>query len=185
MHRKHSITVSLVVLLSYIAPCSGQAQSMQGGEKISSRYANVSYQSESLLRLFNKRIKLSSLDYLLKRRISEELSLQTQVLEKIDIIVERVETILEMRPRNFKVDIIITPDADTIRVLYRKKYGRKVDFLAFYVPAERTIYVPADEIKSNILAHELAHAIIDQYFGVVAPVKIHELLADYVTENFE
>jgi hypothetical protein len=31
----------------------------------------------------------------------------------------------------------------------------------------------------------MAHAVIDQFFGVVAPVKIHELLAQYGEENFE
>lgn len=138
-----------------------------------------------MLRLFNKRIKLGSLDYLLKRRVSGELSLQGQVSGKIDIIVERVETILEMRPKNFKVDIIIMRSTDDVRAVYKRKYRRDVDFIAFYSPVEKAVYVSADDAKSIILAHELAHAVIDQYFGVAAPVKIHELLADYVTENFE
>ncbi len=125
------------------------------------------------------------MDYLLKRRVSGELSLRDQVSGKIDIIVERVEAILEMRPKNFKVDIIIVRTSDDVKALYKKRYRRDVDFIAFYSPVEKSIYISADEAKSRILAHELAHAVIDQYFGVAAPVKIHELLADYVSENFE
>lgn len=178
------VIVSLLILLSYVIPSNGQVPSPQTGKRIYTRYARVSYQSESLLRSFNKRIKPGSLDYLQK---SGELSLESQVSKKIDIIVERVETILQMWPKHFTVDITIMPDAGSIRTLYRKKYHCKVNFLAFYAQAERTIYVPADDITSNILAHELAHAVIDQYYGWsrVVSVKIHERLADYVTVNFE
>ena len=185
MPKKQAIIASIFFLVFPIVSADVYAQPAQAGPKILSRYARVSYQSEAALRLFNKRIKLGSLSYLLKRRISEELSLQSQVSEKIDIIVERVETILEMRPKDLKVDIVITPDVDTVRALYKQKYHRDVEFLAFYSPLEKAIYVSADDIKSKILAHEVAHAVIDQYFGVAAPVKIHEILADYVTENFE
>ncbi len=185
MSAKRSIILSIFFLVLPIASADVHAQPAQAGPKITSRYAKVSYQSETVLRLFNKRIRLGSLSYLLKRRVSEELSLQGQVSEKIDIIVERVETILEMRPKDLRFDLVITPDADAVRSLYKLKYHRDVEFLAFYSPLEKAIYVSADDIKSKILAHEVAHAVIDQYFGVAAPVKIHEILADYVTENFE
>lgn len=184
MARKPYIVLFVFLLLCYSVPVSSPAQP-QTEEKISTRYATVSYQNETLLRLLNKRIKLGSLDYLLKRRASGELSLQDQVSGKIDIIIERVETILEMRPRNFKVDIIVVRTSDDVKALYKRKYHRDVDFIAFYSPMGKSVYISTDEVESSILAHELAHAVIDQYFGVVAPVKIHEILANYVTENFE
>ncbi len=185
MRRKQVIISSIFLLVLPIVSTDVFAQPTQAAPKISSRYAKVFYQSDALLRLFNKRIRLGSLSYLLKRRVSEELSLKGQVSEKIDIIVERVETILEMRPKELRFDIIITPDADAVRSLYKKIYHRDVEFLAFYSPLAKAIYVSADDIKSKVLAHEIAHAVIDQYFGVAAPIKIHEILADYVTENFE
>ncbi len=184
MRGKSSIILFTFFLLCHSVSGSSLAQP-QAQEKISSRYATISYQGEPLLRSFNKRIKLGSLDYLLKRRISGELSLQDQVSGKVDIIVERVETMLEMHPKNFRVDIIVVRSTDDVRALYKQKYRRDIEFLAFYSPSEKSIYISADEARSNILAHELAHAVIDQYFGVAAPVKIHELLAGYVSENFE
>ena len=111
--------------------------------------------------------------------------MEGQIAGKIDAIVERVETVLEMRPRNFSVSIYVLPDADKVRAVYKRKYYRDVEFVAFYAPGEKAIYVAADEVKVIILAHEMAHAVIDQFFGVAAPVKIHELLAQYVEENFE
>lgn len=143
------------------------------------------YLDEDTIRLFNKRLKLGSLTSILKKRAPGDLSVEGQVAEKVDIIIDRVKAILEMYPKNFKVDIKIAPDSDLIRSLYKKKYYREVEFIAFYSPQEKTIYISAEDAKSNILAHELAHAIIDQYFGVAAPAKIHEILAQYVDENFE
>lgn len=154
-------------------------------EKIRSRYARIFYFDDNALRLFNKRLKLGSFTSILKKRSTGELSVEGQVAEKVDIIVDRVKAILEMYPKNFKVDIKIAPDSNLIQSLYRKRYFREVEFIAFYSPQERTVYISAEDTKSNILAHELAHAIIDQYFGVAAPQKIHEILAQYVDENFE
>ncbi len=185
MSKKQCIIISLFVLLLNAIPSNGQGQSLTVGETIYTRYARVSYQSEALLRSFNKSISLGSLDYRQNRRISGKLSLKSDVSEKIDIIVERVETILRIYPKNFVVDITIMPNAASIRTLYKTKYRFDSNYLAFYAPAERTIYLPADDIKSYILAHELAHAIIDHYFQVVVPVNIHELLADYVVQHFK
>jgi hypothetical protein len=162
-----------------------QTQTRLGEEKISSGYAKIFCESGETLRVFNKRIKLGFLSALLKARTGSDLSVEGQLAEKIDVIVERVERILEMRPRNFTISLYVLPDADKIRALYKKKYYREVDFIAFYAPGEKAIYIAADEAKSVILAHEIAHAVIDQFFGVAAPVKIHELLAQYVEENFE
>jgi hypothetical protein len=167
-----------------LAPLVCHAQPWQTEARIITRYARVFYESDEALRLFNKSLRLGALSYLLKKG-DGDISLQGQLSGKIDVIVERVKTVLEMHPKNFKVDIKITSDSGGVRSLYRKKYYRDVDFVAFYSPQERTIYISADDAKSRILAHELAHAVIDQFFGVATPVKIHELLAQYADENFE
>ena len=180
----------MLPVLVLILFCSGvalycQTQLWQGSEKISTGYAKIRSDGGETLRIFNKRIKIGSLGSLLKRRAEGELSVEGQVSQKVDIIIDRVKTILEMHPRNFTVQINVLPDAQSVRAAYRKKYYREVDFVAFYAPAEKAIYIAADEAKAVVLAHELAHAVIDQFFGVAAPTKIHELLAQYVEENFE
>jgi hypothetical protein len=183
---KPCLTILFALLLFCgLIPAGSYAQSWQTDAKISTRYARVFYENDEILRLFNKSLRLGTLSYLLKRKPEGELSLQGQLSEKIDIIVERVKTILEMHPKNFRVDIKITSDSGSIRALYKKKYYRDVEFIAFYSPQEKAVYISADDAKSNIFAHEMAHAIIDQYFGVVTPVKIHEILAQYVDEHFE
>jgi hypothetical protein len=185
MRKRILIPSLLMFILSSALVIYCQTQLSQGTERIASGYAKIFCDNDETLRLFNKRVKLGSLSSLLRGRGSRELSLEGQVAEKVDVIVERVKMILEMHPKNFRVSIHVLPDAESVRAAYRKKYYRDVEFLAFYAPAERAIYIAADEVKSHILGHELAHAVIDQFFGVAAPVKIHEILAEYVDENFE
>ncbi|MCL5023252.1 MAG: hypothetical protein M1497_07780 [Nitrospirae bacterium] len=175
----------MLLLLSYAFVRYCRTEQRQGSGKAQGGYAKIFCESGETLRLFNKRIKLGFLNSLLRTRTEKDLSVESQLSGKIDVIVERVETILEMRPRNFTIALHVLPDADKVKELYRKKYFRNVDFVAFYAPSEKAVYIAADEAKAVILAHELAHAVIDQYFGVAAPVKIHEILAQYVEENFE
>lgn len=182
MPKKHVLSL-LLALLVFSYALVLYCQPWQGGERVTTGYARIMYESEEALRVFNKRLKLGSLSSLFKRR--SEITVEGQVSEKVDIIVERVKRILEMHPRNFSVSVYILPDEKSVREAYRKKYYRDVEFVAFYAPAEKAIYIAAGETKSNILAHEIAHAVIDQFLGVAAPVKIHEILAQYVDENFE
>lgn len=177
--------ILLILLFLYYPERLFPQESWLSTEKITSRYARIFYEDYETLRLFNRRVKLGSLSSILKRRHPEELSIEKQVSEKIDIIVDRVKAILDMYPKNFSVDIKITPDSNLVQSIYKRRYYRDVEFVAFYSPQERAIYISAEDARSNILAHELAHSIIDQYFGVAAPVKIHEILAQYVDENFE
>ena len=53
--------------------------------------------------------------------------------------------------------------------LYKKKYYREVDFIAFYAPGEKAIYIAADEAKSVVLAHKIAHAVIRPVFRSRSP----------------
>jgi len=70
-----------------------------------------------------------------------------------------------------------------LKNLIRKKMS-EIRVSAVYSHGEKVIYIAVDEAKSVVLAHETAHAAI-QFFGVVGPLKIYGLLAQYVEENFE
>ena len=185
MTRKIVILAFMLFMLSSAFVLYCQTQLREGGGTIATGYAKIVSESSDVLRLFNKRIKVGSLSSLLKRRSEADLSVEGQISEKVDIIVERVKMILEMYPKNFSVQLNVLPDVRSVRAAYRKRYYRDVEFVAFYSPMEKAIYIAADEAKAVILAHEMAHAVIDEYFGVAAPAKIHELLAQYVEENFE
>jgi hypothetical protein len=88
-----------------------------------------------------------------------------------------------MFPRELKITIVLLSTDDEVQRIYRDKYGRRVDYIAFYSPRDKTIFISVNDISLGVLAHELAHVIIDRYYGIPTPVNIHEILAQYVESH--
>lgn len=154
-----------------------------GAAEIETRFATVVYERDDLLRRFNEEVSLRSLSYLLRNRGS--LTMADEVRNKIDVIVERVETILEMFPKTLKFTVVLVASDQEVRKVYKNRYGRHADFIAFYSPREKTVYVSVRDANLHVFAHEIAHVVIDQYFGVSPSVKIHEVLAQFVESHIE
>jgi hypothetical protein len=151
--------------------------------QLESRYATIIYDSDDLLKEFNSGVRLGSLSYLMGRKSS--MTISDEVKNKIDVIVEKVQIVLEMFPKPFKYKVMLVSSAKEVRKIYRSKYNRDVDFISFYSPGDRTVYISTDDVNLRIFGHETAHAVIDQYFKVSPAVKIHEMLAKYAEAHLE
>ncbi len=155
--------------------------SISSGYELKTRYATIIYENEKLLRQFNREVSLGSLSYLIRNKTS--ITADDEVKNKLDAIVERIETILDMFPKELKFKVILLPSDTDVQKIYRKKYGKNVDYIAFYSPREKTVFVSVNDISLGVLAHELAHVIIDLFYGIPTPVNIHEVLAQYVESH--
>jgi len=155
--------------------------SLAFGSELKTQYATIIYENEKLLRQFNREVSLGSLSYLIRNKTS--ITADDEVKNKLDAIVERIETILDMFPRELKFTIVLLSTDDEVQRIYRDKYGRRVDYIAFYSPRDKTIFISVNDISLGVLAHELAHVIIDRYYGIPTPVNIHEILAQYVESH--
>jgi len=173
--RISSVLLACSFILILFSPSSGH--------ELKTRYTTITYNSEEHLRKFNKEISLGSLSYILRNKKS--FTIDDEIRDKIDVIVERVEAILEMFPKEVKFSISLLPAEEEVQGIYKKKYGKHVDFIAFYSPRDKVIFVSVKGIDLGILAHEIAHAIIDLYYGVTTPSKIHEVLAQYVESHLK
>ncbi len=151
--------------------------------ELKTQYAVVRYDKEEQLRKFNKEVSLGSLSYLLRNRKS--ITSDDEVRNKIDVLVERVESVLDMFPRDLKFRIVLLSTDTEVQRVYKNKYGASVDYISFYSPRDKTVYISVDDIRIGVLAHELAHVILDFYFGVSPPTKIHELLAQFVETHLK
>ncbi len=87
---------------------------------------------------------------------------------RVDRIVERVEAILDMTPVNFRMDVFI------------KRGAVSPDRVAYYDTNARAIHISLENASEGVFAHEVAHAVIDQYFGAPPPSKTGEILTQYV-----
>lgn len=98
-----------------------------------------------------------------------EFSTDTNLAQnRIDRIIERVETILDMWPKNFNIDV------------YLHKEELQPNKVAYYEYKTKSIHASIDNVSDGVFAHEIAHAVISQYFSSPPPSKAQEILTQYV-----
>ncbi len=149
--------------------------------EIKSAFAVIYYTDEKLLRTFNKKVGSSRYGFGFGRKSS---GLPEETAEQqMNQLIGRVQEILDMRPAGLQFTIKILATPAQVQQAHFKEYKRKVDFIAFYSPRSETVYVAASKLERAVIAHEIAHAVIDRYFDKAPPVKIHELLAQYVEKQ--
>lgn len=122
------------------------------------RYTEIIYSDDKALGDFLWRIGGKRFNF------TEDLSLAKS---RVDRIIDRVQSILEMHIDDFNIKINLYPEY-------------KSGSIAFYSYRRKTITVYADRITDGIFAHEVAHAVICSYFKEPPPEKIQEALAQYV-----
>ncbi len=173
-----ALRISLCVILLLILRAD-----LYGAGLIDSRYTTILYTDRKQLEEFTKEVYFGSFSSFLRRRSS--ITLRQEVADRVDTVVERVMEILEMFPKGMKFKIVFHADKEGVREAYRNIYGLSPDFIAFYSPKTRTLHLSLQDISLRVLAHETAHAVIDHYFGIAPPTRVHEVLAQYVEENIE
>ena len=148
------------------------------GKVLETKYLTIIYENDQLLHDFHASIRKRGVSVPSDRKSSETLAEEAK--NTVNALVENVEMILDMYPPSLKASIKLLPSNSDVQKIYMDKYNKESDFVAFYSTGDKTIYVSVSDILVRILAHELAHAVIDHYFEVTPPVKIHEVLAQYV-----
>ena len=106
------------------------------------------------------------------------------VKNKVDYILDNVSQLLGIKDiSHMKFDIILMKNKKEVSEEYYKLYALSVDYVAFYAPDESRVYLALDYVNKPILAHELAHMIIDKYFVVGVTREIHEIIAEFVERH--
>lgn len=100
--------------------------------------------------------------------------------DRVDKLVEKVISIMGMRPKSLRFDIFVYETYGELEEAYSeiKKTGKSP--IAFYYNNTKTIYVSIEDLKPGVLAHEMAHAVICAYFGTPPPERTQEILARHV-----
>ena len=106
-----------------------------------------------------------------------------EVLAKADIIIEKVQVVLDMFPDRYHVRLVLLPDSDDVGDMYKKRSGKRVNHIAYYSLSEKTIYLSADDVNLRVLSHEIGHSVVAHYFKVRPPYNIHELMAQFAEKH--
>src|SRR3972149_1865130 len=102
---------------------------------------------------------------------------------RVDRIVEQVQKILEMYPPEFHFKIYIYPSYKELKLIYMGIGNLGKSPIAFYNHKAKAVYVSLVDITDGVLAHEIAHAVINSSFAVPPPARMQEILAQYVDRH--
>jgi hypothetical protein len=102
---------------------------------------------------------------------------------RVDRIVERVRQLLDMYPPEFRFNIYIYKSYQDMELKYLGMGNFGKSPIAFYSHKKRAVYLSLSHITDGILAHEIAHAVINFFFAVPPPARMQEILAQYVDRH--
>jgi hypothetical protein len=114
------------------------------------------------------------------RQTPRDLGPEEGVARRIDAICDRAMDILNVFPKMDSPGIKIFKGKADLGAAYRTLTGRSEDVKAFHVQDCRMIYTSEETINDSVIAHEIAHAIVDAHYNGIPPPKVGEMLASYV-----
>lgn len=185
-------TGCLFFLLTSWGVALGKTTSDKGWQHLYTRHTIIHYKNVDDLKKLDNRV-----DYYLERcgifqlfSCSGSDNLNDEVTKRVDAVYERVQDILGMRTKTKKVIIKIFSNKKQFHATYQKlnkdtlqSYQMTVGIRAFYIQKNDTIYLNINDLHEGMLAHEMAHSIIDHYFLVRPPTSTAEILAQYVDKH--
>lgn len=173
MPRKTAILViSFLSVFFNFGAAIAQTDGYSPQHRLVTTYFTISYDSEQDLARFNRNIYIPA---------SQKILYGMQAgINNTDMLFLWVSDILGMHLSNFPGNIKICSSKDQLRQIYNKLFKQSLSAPSFYVYKFKTIYIDVNRASTAVLGHEMAHAIISDYFSAVPPVKMQEILAGYV-----
>lgn len=119
--------------------------------------------------------------YLLRGK--NALTIEDELKNKLDVITESVCEILDMRPPHLKYSLTLLADKTGVKKMFIKLHGKNWENSGFYHAPNNTVYISIENCNLKLIAHEVGHVIVKNYFKISPPVKIHELLAQFAEKH--
>lgn len=152
-----------------------------GWNTVQSAYFAIEYKPDVSMRKVERYLRKRTF-YLWSGERGSDVPADVKVACRIDAIFERVKEVLDMRPVMPKLTIKIFETIEELNGEYYRIFGTRPEdeMQSFYVHKLGTIFTSEDDISDSLIAHEMAHAIVDHYFTTIPPQKIGEVMASYV-----
>ena len=189
-HLKRSLFLLAGICFSLFTLCGavqGDTSDRSPWQQLETKHTIIKYMTLEDLRKFDSNIDYSPGGWSLKSMFStgDSKNPAGSIATKLDALYEKVQGILGMRGKIKKVIIKVYPNRKELHKAYFSITGRKCHVKGWYIFEINTIYLNNDDMHEGILAHEMAHSIIDHYFSVRPPKATAEILARYVDQHLE
>ncbi len=105
----------------------------------------------------------------------------SSLADLVDALFLWSSNVLDMRLLSYHGTIKVVRAPADLDAIYRRLYGAEPPGdKAYYAYDVNTVYVLAGNFTKEIVGHEVAHAIISNYFVVQPSMKVQEVLAGYI-----
>jgi hypothetical protein len=155
--------------------------------KVEGKHFTLYYKADvDVLRLLHN-LDFSATDKILvDGKIVQTSEPEKEVLDALDNIFIQACEVLDMPLYSYKGNIKVFRTQEDLTNMFYRLYRRSLPDTghSYYSFDLNTIYISEEYFKMRILAHEMAHAIVNHYFAVSPPEKIQEILAGYVEYQF-
>lgn len=187
--RNINIFLNICVLLFFCANAFGEPAELSIGQEgdwdfFESNFFIVYYRPDADLEQVKRKLETRILYFDQTARYGET-SVQEEIGYRLDKLFNQVREILDMYPRIPKIKIKIFQDRTELNEEHLNIFGEMKEYSSFYVNGYHTIYTSEDDISDSVMAHEMAHVVIDHYFSIIPPKKMAEVLASYVDVHLD
>lgn len=111
--------------------------------------------------------------------------IEDRIMARLESIFLRTKEILAMDPPSVSMKIKVFRNRYELSDEYYRIFKTIQHHRSFYVHGFETIYTSMQDVSDSEISHEMSHAVIDNYFTVIPPEKIAEILATYVDSHLE
>jgi hypothetical protein len=112
-------------------------------------------------------------------------NMESRLKTKMEALYKRVQDILDMHKKMEKISINLYHNEEQLKDAYMRIYNQPCRIRAWYEFRHNTIYINVNDVHEGMLAHEMAHGIIDHYLLVRPPTATAEILARYVDSHLK
>lgn len=187
MPRRNVIAVSCVALTAMLLGewLLASDRSWAAGRKVvNTRFVQLVFSSDKDIRRFNNKIDFATgSGFGSFFSTPSDAQVEKELIRKVDALFIKVQRILDMRKKIRKVRVNIYSNREELHQAYYKIFKRKCTIRGWYLFERNTVYLQVEDVYEGMLAHELAHAIIDHYLTVRPPRASAEILARYVDDH--
>lgn len=147
---------------------------------VDSIFCTIFFKHDVDIRKVNSRIDTYRIDYGLTEKPSRASNdTEGEIAYKFDLIFFKVQEILDMRPNGLHLNVRIYKGQDDLDRVYMEIFDQDNKFIAYYIFKLNSLFMSEEKISANVMAHEIAHCIVDHYFSVIPPTKVAEMIAQY------
>ncbi|MFH0771475.1 MAG: HAMP domain-containing protein [Candidatus Omnitrophota bacterium] len=180
----------MAIAAAFLALSSSTPAQAGGPEEIASPSINwitkksvfcaINFRHDVNIPLVNEKIDTYGIDYgLMEKPPRPGRDDKEQLAYKFDLIFLKVQEILDMRPKGLSLNVNIYHSRQDLDKVYMAIFNEKNEFITYYIFKLNTLYSEENAVSANIIAHEIAHCVVDHYFSVTPPTKIAEMIAQY------